>query len=112
MRDHGGERTEKRELVEREKRDKKIKKGKGGERERETERETQTGKGGYLSFSSRRGLMAALCASVKRSINIMACWMLGLCGPAHCCCYNGRQAVLPGPVSVVTRIHGAWTRQK
>lgn len=70
-------------------RDKKMKKGKMKERrERDSDR-----KGGYLSFSSRRGLMVALCASVKRSINIMACWMLGLCGPAYSCCYNGRQAV-------------------
>lgn len=76
MRDHGGERIEKREPVERERRDKKIKTGRG--KERDSDR-----KGGYLSFSSRQGLMVALCASVKRSIDIMAYWMLGLCGPTE-----------------------------
>lgn len=54
--------TEERELVEREKRDKKIKKCKG--KKKRTQRvkrgETVTGKRGYLSFSSRRGLMVAL----------------------------------------------------
>ena len=43
MRDHWGERTEKRELVERQERDKKIKKGKGKEREREWNREKRGG---------------------------------------------------------------------
>lgn len=67
-------------------------KGKIEETESETERDSDR-KGGYLSFTSRRGLMVALCASVKRSIIIIACWMLGLSGPADYCCPNGRQAV-------------------
>lgn len=46
MSDDGGERTEKRELIERRTETKRSKKGNGKERgQRETERESQTGKG-------------------------------------------------------------------
>lgn len=94
-----------------ENRDKKIKKRQRerARTERNRERESDR-KGGYLSFSSRWGLMVALCASVKRSINIMACWMLGLCGPADYCCYNGRQAVYAR--SGVSRNLKTWAQQK
>lgn len=93
MRDHRGERVDESFLKGRKetKRSRQAM-GKREETKSKIERDTDR-KGGYLLFSSRQGLIVALCASVKRSIDIAVYWMLGLCGPEDHCCYNVRRAV-------------------